>query len=84
MTLLFFKTKKSKITVIRKEELREYPCSSVIGHFSSILLGLNPKINLKLEESIDGSILKDVKFFDPYKTISGGLEKINDKLNNNG
>lgn len=80
----FFKTKKSKITVIRKEELREYPCSSVIGHFSSILLGLNPKINLKLEESIDGSILKEVKLFDPYKTISGGLEKINEILNNNG
>ena len=58
----------SNFIIISKTSLHKYRFKLVYGHFSSMLLSINIKIELKLIDKIKNDGLEEVKNFDPYKT----------------
>lgn len=72
----FFHNINSDVKLISKDSLKKNKCKKVIGHFSSILLGMDSNIQLILDEYIDDVLLKEVLIFNPYNTVANGLDNI--------
>jgi hypothetical protein len=77
----FFYDISSEIKLISKDSLKINHCQKVIGHFSSILLGIDSNIELILDEYLNDVLLKEVLIFKPYETESNGLNNIKQMIN---
>jgi hypothetical protein len=77
----FFYHINSEIKVISKDSLKINHCQKVIGHFSSILFGIDSNIELILDEYINDTLLKEVLIFNPYETGVNGLNNIKQIIN---
>ncbi len=70
----------SKI-ITKRDLINRIKTKKVIGHFSSILLGIDDRIELKIDNIIDNVNLPECKIFNPYVKIEfNGLEKIRMQL----
>ena len=77
----FIENLKSK-KFIYKKQILEYSYRLVIGHFSTILIGIDKKIELKLVSKIGNSRLNEVDHFDPYdSTQINAFDFLNDYIN---
>ena len=67
--------------ITKKDLVNKFKTKMVIGHFSSILLGIDDRIQLRIDDVVGDEYLKECKFFNPQIKIEfNGLVGIKDKL----
>lgn len=65
----------------KNDVMQNFKVKSLIGHFSSILLGLDESIKLRIDDQIGNEVIEECKIFNPRDKIKfNGLNTINNIL----
>lgn len=74
----------SEMIVKKRDLIDRFLVRKVIGHFSSILLGIDGNIELKIIEKIGNQTLKECEIFSPYQSIDfNSARRIKNIISNN-